>query len=188
MTEDDVTPQVPRAPVGPDARADWADADPRLAAQIADVTRRAVEQLHAQHPGPFCLYALVTTGEALRPYLGVTLDGPERWDLPDSPFAVCGDEHLATLDGVYARLGDLADLPPADAETEYQVRLASMEAALRRLDAEGVFGTGTGRDRVLLLVTPLPPDASDARFARRLNPPGPLLDAWLEEAAEGFRS
>lgn len=171
--------------VGAPGPADWPAPDPDLAAQIASATRRAVEDLHAQHPGLFCVYALVTTGEALRPYLSVTLDGPDRWDLPDSPFAVAGDEHLATLDAVYALRGDLVDLPPADAEREYGIRLASVEAALRTLDEEGLFGTGAARERVLLLVTPLPPDETDAWFARRLNPRGPLLDAWLAEAAEG---
>ncbi|UZN01631.1 DUF4303 domain-containing protein [Cellulomonas sp. S1-8] len=164
---------------------DRPDADPDLVVRIASATRHAVEDLHAGHPGPFCVYALLTTGEALRPYLAVTLDGPERWDLPDSPFAVTGDEHLATLDTVYGRRGDLADLPPAVAETEYQVRLASMEGALRVLDGEGLFGTGAARDRVLLLVSPMPPDASDAGFARRLNASGALLDTWLAEASEG---
>lgn len=60
-----------------------------------------------------------------------------------------------------------------------------MEAALRRIDAEGLFGVGPTRDEVLLLVTTMPPDEADAAFATRLNPPGPLLSAWLEEAAEG---
>ena len=163
-----------------------AGGDPVLTAAIAVATRRAVERLRAGHPGPFCVFALVTTGEALRPYLGVTLDGPQRWDLADSPLAICGDEHLAGVEPLYAERGELHDMAPEDAEREYGLRLASMEAALRLLDGEGVFGTGQARERVLLLVATMPPDESDAGFARRLIPPGLLLTAWLEEASEGY--
>jgi hypothetical protein len=31
----------------------------------------------------------------------------------------------------------------------------------------------------------MPPDETDAAFARRLNRTGPLLAAWLDEASEG---
>ncbi|RII17823.1 hypothetical protein DSC45_13045 [Streptomyces sp. YIM 130001] len=159
-------------------------ADPVLTEAIAGAARKAIGRLRAEHAGPFCVYALVTTGEALRPYLSVTLDGPQRWDLPDSPFAICGDEYLAPLDAVYAARGDLFDMQPEDEEAEYELRLASMEAALHTLVEEGVFGTGREREQTLLLVTTMPPDETDAEFARRLNPPGALLTAWLEEASE----
>lgn len=157
-----------------------------LTMAIVDATRRAVEQLRAEHEGPFCVYALVTSGEALRPYLSVTLDGPDRWDLPDSPFAIYGDEHFAGLEDLYSRRGDLHRMAPDDADAEYWLRLTSMEAALRMLDAEGLFGSGRERDRTLLLVMTMPPDETDAVFARSLNPPSPLLTAWLEEASEGY--
>lgn len=159
--------------------------DVALASAIARATRRAVEQLHAAHPGPFCVYALATTGEALRPYLIVTPDDETRWDLPDSPFAVYGDGHLAGLEELFTERGDLFGMTPADADAEYSTRLASMESALRSLDDDGLFGTGDARRQVLLLVTTMPPDASDAAVARRLNQPGRLMTAWLEEASEG---
>jgi hypothetical protein len=171
-----------------DERTDDAQAvepDPVLTAAIADATRAAVTRLRAEHPGPFCAYALVKTGEALRPYLTVTPDGPERWDLADSPYAITGDEHFAHVAALYAARGDLTDLPVEEAPAEYDRRLASMEAAWCQLDTEGLLGTGAARAATLLLVATMPPDESDAGFARRLNPPGPLLDAWLAEAAEG---
>jgi len=161
------------------------EGDAALTAAIARTTRRAVEQLHAEDDGPFCVYALATSGEALRPYLVVTPAGETRWDLPDSPFAVYGDEHLASLEDLFTARGDLFDMSPADAATEHDLRLASMESALHALDAEGLFGTGVAREQVLLLVTTMPPDETDAAFARRLNPVGPLLTAWLDEASEG---
>ncbi|GIG39318.1 DUF4303 domain-containing protein [Cellulomonas phragmiteti] len=162
------------------------DGDAALTGAIAAATRAAVDGLRAAHPGPFCVVALVTTGEALRPYLSVTLDGDGRWDLADSPLAIVGDEHFAALEPLYAARGDVHALPSPDAEREYGVRLASMEAALRLLDGEGLFGVGPAREQVLLLVATMPPDESDAGFACRLNPPGPLLTAWLEEASEGY--
>lgn len=159
--------------------------DPALTAEIVRGTRLAVQQLHAEHRGPFCVYALVTSGEALRPYLVVTPDDETRWDLPDSPFAVFGDEHLAGLEAHFTERGEIFDLPAQDARAEYDLRLASMEAALRVLDADGLFGFGADRHQTLLLVTTMPPDETAAAFARRLNPVGPLLTAWLDEASEG---
>lgn len=159
--------------------------DPDLTAEIVRGTRLAVRQLHDAHPGPFCVYALATSGEALRPYLIVTPDDATRWDLPDSPFAVFGDEHLAGLEALFTARGDLFDMSAEEAQAEYDLRLASMESALRALDADGLFGAGDARADVLLLVTTMPPDETAAAFARRLNPVGPLLSAWLDEASEG---
>jgi hypothetical protein len=171
-----VTPPDPSAAPAP---------DPDLTAEIVRGTRLAVQQLHDAHPGPFCVYALATSGEALRPYLIVTPDDATRWDLPDSPFAVYGDEHLAGLEELFTARGDLFDMSAEEAQAEYDLRLASMEAALRALDADGLFGAGDARADVLLLVTTMPPDETAAAFARRLNPVGPLLSAWLDEASEG---
>lgn len=158
--------------------------DPALTAEIVHGTRLAVQQLHDEHPGPFCVYALATSGEALRPYLIVTPDDATRWDLPDSPFAVYGDEHLAGLEELFTARGDLFDMSAEQAQAEYDLRLASMEAALRALDADGLFGVGDARADVLLLVTTMPPDETGVESARRLNPASPLLASWLDEAAE----
>lgn len=162
------------------------DPDPVLTDAIADAARKAITQLRSQASGPFCVYALLTSGEALRPYLSATLHGPARWDLADSPFAIVGDEYFAPLTQVYDARGDLSTMSPADADTEYRRRFASMEAALHALDDEGFFGVGAERAQTLLLVSPMPPDHTDAGFAIRLNPASELLGAWLEEAAEGY--
>ncbi len=184
-----ITPEVLRNILGRDALATpraRPNPDSALTTAIATSARGAITQLHSDEPGPFCLYALLTSGEALRPYLSVTLDGPNRWDLADSPFAVFGDEHFAPLEKIYAERGSLFEMTPTDADTEYWVRLMSMEAALRTLDEEGLFGTGRDREQTLLLVTPMPPDHTDAESARRLNPRSALLVDWLKEASEGY--
>ncbi|MGC4154896.1 MAG: DUF4303 domain-containing protein [Propionicimonas sp.] len=152
---------------------------------ITEAAGEAIQTLRAGHPEDFCVYALVTSGEAYRPYLAATVHGETRWDLADSRYAIVEDELLARAEPAFSARGYLHEMNAEDAEAEYGRRLASMEASLRRLDDKGLFGGGDERARVLLLVATMPPDETDAEFARRLNPPGPLLDAWLAEAAEG---
>ncbi|ANS79632.1 hypothetical protein SGUI_2236 [Serinicoccus hydrothermalis] len=168
-------PERPTLPPRPDAH---------LAELIARGTRAALAELPEAVARDLCLVALVTTGEALRPYLGVTIHGPGRWDLADGEQAIVGDEHLAAVGHTWDARGDLRDLDDAEAEAELAVRLATLEEALRLLDIDGVFGVGDARRRMLLLVTTMPPDGAAAGHARRLNPEGPLLREWLEEASE----
>jgi hypothetical protein len=156
-----------------------------LTAVIVEAVRPAILQLRSEHPESFCVYALVTVGEGLRPYLAATVHGDGRWDLADSPYAVVCDEWLAQTQPAFDERGTIDELTPQEWDAELATRLASMEAALRAIDAEGLVGRGVDRDKALLLVALMPPDESDAGFARRLNPPGPLLEAWLAEAAEG---
>lgn len=158
---------------------------PELVDAIAEAARQAIVELRTEHPEEFCVYALVTVGEALRPYLTVTVHGDGRWDLADSRYAMAGVELLARTAPLFEARGELGKMDAGAADREYRARLASMEEALRRLDDGGLFGSGSERGRALLLVATMPPDETDAGFAQRLNPPGPLLDAWLAEAAEG---
>lgn len=159
--------------------------DEGLVAVIVEATRSAITQLRTDHPDDFCVYALLTCGEAFRPYLTVTVRGANQWDLADSPYAVFGEEWMANTAPAYDARPPLFEMTDEAAAREYNTRLASMEEALRRLDQECLFGVGEARAAVILLVSPMPPDESDAQFARRLNPSSPLLDAWLAEAAEG---
>lgn len=158
---------------------------PALVEAVTEATAEAIELLRAQHPEDFCVYALVTSGEGFRPYLTATVRGEAQWDLADSPYAIVEDEILARAEPAFMARGDLYDMTDDAAEEEFSRRMASMEEALRRLDNQGLFGRGEERARVLLLVVTMPPDPSEAEIGRRLNPPGPLLDAWLREAAEG---
>lgn len=158
--------------------------DAHLAALVADATRAALAELPADVRAGPCAVALVTTGEGLRPYLSVTLDYDGRWDLGAGPYAVVGDAHLAAVADAWDARGHLMELDAAAADAELATRLATMEHALRLLDVEGAFGVGDARRRTLLLVATMPPDVTDAGFARRLNPAGRLLDRWLVEASE----
>lgn len=158
---------------------------PELVDAVAKATEEAIRELHRDHTEDFCVYALVTSGEGYRPYLAATVHGPSRWDLAEGPYDIVGDEVMARAEPAFSARGELHEMSDTDADTEFWLRLTSMEEALRRLDDGGLFGREEARSRVLLLVATMPPDESDASFARRLNPPGPLLDAWLNEAAEG---
>lgn len=52
---------------------------------------------------------------------------------------------------------------------------------MARLDAEGLFGTGTDRHAVVVTVE-VPSETGNDERAMRLNPPEALTD-WLAEAA-----
>lgn len=158
---------------------------PELAEAVHKAAGQAIRMLYAEHPEDFCLFALVTSGEGYRPYLAATVHGDDRWDFTLGPYDFVFDDILAQTEEDFAARGELHLMNAADAALEHERRLASLEEALRRIDADGLFGTGDDRARVLLLVATMPPDDSDAGFARRLNPRGPLLDTWLDEAAEG---
>ena len=155
-----------------------------LAAVLAQAVRHALQELPGQTFEHLCCLALATSGEALRPYLCLSLHGEEQWDLAGSRYAVFADQYFQDIENAWDAQGSLWDMPPVQAEAEYLDRLATMEEALRILDAEGVFGTGAQRAGRLLLVASMPPDETDTGYARRLNPPGPLLGQWLDEAAE----
>ena len=58
--------------------------DLELARAIADATRAALSELPGSVADDLCAVALVTTGDGLRPYLTVTVDVDERWDLAAS--------------------------------------------------------------------------------------------------------
>ena len=55
---------------------------------------------------------------------------------------------------------------------------------MKMLDEEGLFGRGGKRDKMVVLVEVMPPDSGNTERALRLNPAGPALDMWLEEAGE----
>lgn len=65
-----------------------------------------------------------------------------------------------------------------------QARLMkAYEAAIARVDAEGLFGVGEQRKRIAVLLEVMPPDHTNTPIAKRLNPPAAIA-SWLREAAE----
>lgn len=158
---------------------------------IADAARAAISDLFQAHSGETFYYcSLITTGEGHPPELSAwsrealaqaALNEPDaeaelKWSYADSPYCGHGQPHLD-------RLNEVFDARPAPDPAEVDVRLGAMERAMSRLDTEGLFGTGPARDQLVINVEVMPPDYTNVRRAKRLNPAAALLE-WLDEAAE----
>lgn len=166
---------------------------------IARAAGSAFTELFESVDEDFYYCTLTTTGEGLRPAAtawswqaldraAAAGDQPEherqllKWSYADSPYSLIGEEYLAPLAELFARRPQPRDLDGALAEADY--RVGAMEEAMQQLVDDGTFGAGQARRNVLVLVEVMPPDSSNTERAVRLNPAGPLLEAWLDEAAE----
>ncbi|WP_199749113.1 DUF4303 domain-containing protein [Amycolatopsis sp. WAC 01376] len=157
---------------------------------MTTAARAAVTDLFRDNPGHSFYYVTLTTpGEAFGPALSAwsrealarRADADDvRYSYADSPFSIVGEEYLKPVREMFAARPEVFDIADDDAsEAEFDLRLRAMETALRRLDDEGLFGVGVARADVLVLVEVVPDDEENVARARRLNPPGPVLDAWL---------
>ena len=105
-----------------------------------------------------------------------------KWDSADSPYAVYG------YDEFFGEVGELLDKRAGKLsedelyEIEWNIRIDSMEEAMKRLDASGLFGTGKERECVVINVEQAPPDSDGSEYNRalRLNPVSDLLSEYLE--------
>lgn len=166
---------------------------------IADATRAAIARLFKAHPERFYCIALLTTGEAHRPCLaacshealvamtsGMPPQDAEavKWSFADSPYYAFADDCFDDVERLFALRPRLDPFGTQGAwQEECDFRIGAMERAIARLDREGVFGAGDRRNRLVVNVEVVPPDAGNAERAKRLNPPVALRD-WLDEAAE----
>jgi hypothetical protein len=164
-----------------------------LAGAIADATRTAAEELFKKYPGKYYYFTLISTGEALPPYVSAWSeealdeagnDETLRWSYADSPFCAYGwDEHFGRVRTLFSERPTMDSSDVKARESEYELRFGAMEQALRQLDSEGLFGQGKDRFGIVINVEVMPPDFTNTLRARRLNPPE-ALTRWLEEAAE----
>ncbi|MFD6065809.1 MULTISPECIES: DUF4303 domain-containing protein [Amycolatopsis] len=173
----------------------WFDAvvvpsEAELADALTTATRAAVTDLFRDNPSHTFYYVTLTTpGEAFGPALSAwshealaqRADAAEiRYSYADSPFSIVCEEHLKPVRDLFAGRPEVFDIADDDAsEAEFELRLRVMETALRRLADEGLFGVGEARANVLVLAEVVPDDEENVARARRLNPPGAALDAWL---------
>lgn len=172
----------------------WFDAvvvptEAELADALTTAARAAVTDLFRDNPGHTFYYVTLTTpGEAFGPALSAwshealaqRSDADDvRYSYADSPFSIVGEEHLKPVREMFAARPEVFDLADDASDAEFELRLRAMETALRRLADEGLFGVGEARANVLILVEVVPDDEDNVARARRLNPPGPALDAWL---------
>lgn len=161
-----------------------------LADALTRATRAAVADLFRENPGHTFYYVTLTTpGEAFGPALSAwshealaqRADAADvRYSYADSPFSIVGEKHLKPVREMFAARPEVFDIADDDAsDAEFDLRLRAIETALRRLADEGLFGAGDARENVLVLAEVVPDDEENVARARRLNPPGPALDAWL---------
>lgn len=105
-----------------------------------------------------------------------------KWDSSDSPYVVYGyDEFFGEVNALLdKRASELSDDELYG--IEWELRINSMEEAMKRLDGSGLFGIGKERERVVINVEQAPPegDGSEYNRALRLNPSSALLFEYLE--------
>lgn len=168
---------------------------------ITSAARMAFSSLFQQHPGKYYYCSLITTGEAHSPVVAAwseealaaataEMDDPNeaaaelKWSYADSPFYCYGEEFFQRVNELFQERPQLTYVETKEEwESEYQLRVDAMEAAMAQLDSEGIFGTGKDRLETVVLVEVMPPDSTNTERAKRLNPPEALTE-WLEEAAE----
>lgn len=171
-----------------------------LTAAITDAARLAFKSLFRNHQERFYYCTLVTTDSAYSPYISaMSWDALERlaaaeenpdearemlkWSYADSPYCIYGEEYFSEVVEQFHQLPDIHQLERVSFHKECEERLECMEAAMKQLDSEGLFGVGQAREQVVVLAEVMPPDYTNTERARRLNPHKALID-WLNEAAE----
>lgn len=170
--------------------------DDLLRSAIREASRRAFSAVRDAHPDEhFYYFALVTTGDGLRPGPSASsVEGLERtsneyqargdalserdlrWSEADSPYNLFGDEFFDEVEAFFLAGGDHRDLPEGEYIAEVERRYEAMEAALRDLDREGFFGSGPKRAAVVVNVVAPGDESEDGILERaaRLNPPESL--------------
>ena len=108
-----------------------------------------------------------------------------RWSYADSPYCDFSAESFSEVEALFADYPEIDRLSVDEWDEELRFRLDEMEAAVRRLDDDGIFSVNQERDEILVGVEVVPPDYSNTLRARRLNSEGNrALMRWLREAAE----
>jgi hypothetical protein len=147
--------------------------------------RAAFRQARELHPdASFYCFALYTDASAA--YILPTCGSEEglrqdadagqaerlRWNPPDWPCHLLGEEHFQDVLELLDSRGDPWQRDDDDVDAEVAARFDACFRALALLDAARFFGQGAERDQVI--VTVLQGDQSDRsrlNNARRLNPP-----------------
>lgn len=169
--------------------------------RLVIAARRAFGELFRTFPAHHFYYcSLTTSGEGHTPAITawseealdevVEAEGGDlglraelKWSYADSPFYCFGEGHFSEVRRLLEEASDEGDRDWTSDAQELELRLAAMESTMGQLDAEGLFGQGEERNRIVINAEVMPPDESNVGRARRLNPQQALRD-WLAEAAE----
>lgn len=164
---------------------------------IYEASKKAISELFSKNPGKFYYCALITTGEAHPPFISAwSIEALEKasntqeerkalkWSYADSPYCCSGEENFTKVKELFSSRPEMTyDLSEKEWAAEYNLRLNAMEAAIAKLDAEGLFGSGEERNNIVINIEVIPPDSTNTERAKRLNP-NEAIEAWLSEAAE----
>lgn len=108
-----------------------------------------------------------------------------KWSYADSPYCCWKQEEFGKVEALLLSRENIWNLDSEAFDTEYNLRFEAMEAAMKRLDQEGIFDVNQERDDVIVLVEVMPPDYTNTERAYRLNSDKSVIFCeWLEEAAE----
>ncbi|MDR2920352.1 MAG: DUF4303 domain-containing protein [Tannerella sp.] len=110
-----------------------------------------------------------------------------KWSYADSPYCIFGEENFKDVTKLFFERPTMQELDDDDWDKEFNLRLQSMELAMKKLDEEGLFEKNQSRDSVCVLVEIMTPDEINTKIALRLNDPeSKAMKSWLSEAAETF--
>lgn len=174
-----------------------------LTTAIADAARQAFSELFdtvaaGEH---FYYCALVTTEEGFAPVVSAwsrealereaqdNADDPTfaqevKWSYADSPYCTFGyDEYFGEVERLFEARPTMDDLDDEEWDDELDLRLEAMTEALAILDREGLFARNQPRHEVVVNAELMPPDASNAERALRLNVSATIPEDYLEETA-----
>ncbi|MCR5609125.1 MAG: DUF4303 domain-containing protein [Lachnospiraceae bacterium] len=179
--------------------------DNYLVELIQEAAQKAFTKLLSEHNERFYYYSLITTDNALCPCIAAwsyeALDNAIndknkdyiKWDIAESPYyAFAYEEYFGNVEKVFndrmeeiesrvygERFKVIGDEGEIDKEIE--LRLNSMEEAMRNLDKKGFFDKNMDRTNVVVSVEIIPPEYSNTERTIRLNP-REAIEEWLEEA------
>lgn len=171
-----------------------------LTALLTNAAEKAFTELFSQHPEEF-YYCTLVTMDGYSPIISAcsyeTLDQTMqehncigdtdayldfKWSYADSPYCAYGEQYFSEVNE-FMKKWNLFELDDNAFTDAIETLLASMEEAMRRLDQKGIFGTGEQRNKIFINAEFMPPDYTNNKRAKRLNPPDALED-WEAEAAE----
>ena len=171
-----------------------------LTEEISKATFMAFTELFAigEH---FYYCALITTGEAHAPFISAwseealeryaidcNCDDREknliRWSYAESPYLDFGSRHFDSVRRLFELRPQMNHMSSdVEWQHEFDIRVRAMEAAMKELNDQGVFGAGRDRSKLVINVEVMPPDYGNTQRAIRLNPLSALSE-WLLAAAE----
>jgi hypothetical protein len=168
-----------------------------LSAAIVKATKTAFIELFKNNE-KYYYCVLLTTGEGLSPIISAwswealkiaTINKSEeyakiiKWSYADSPYYNFGYEYFDEVREIFKKRPNIDNIEGKLWEDEFELRLKSMELALKQIDNEGLFELNQQRNEIYINVELMPPDYTNTDRALRLNKKENIAN-WLLEAAE----